>query len=247
MTLKLDKKPKFKTLKFIFKKYYKFSITDFFSRLYSLKKFTSKSWKQIKNQVFLKTKSKSKFYFNSLQNKVRFTYINQLQSCLLYTRFAGKRRRRYLTDKYNSFFNMKMFNLTNKSKIKTGMKSLIYRSKGHKYNFFKNLILYYDNRVSFYLFRHYFVNSLAHGNFLRKKNILHVNNTILNKRHNFIVYGSVIHYNKNKVDSKYIKTFPLKDISILHNKYLKGKKKKIILKKLNFKLKNNNKYTKFIK
>jgi len=197
MTLKLDNKPRFKNLKKVFFSYYRFSITDFFSRFTSLLKYKNKSWQQIKSwSFFLNTKSNN-FLFKT--KKPRFNYIMQNRSCLIYTKVAGHRKKRYLTDVYNAKFNMKLFGLYNQAHVHKAFGSILKKSKGNRNFIFKNLILTLDNQFHLFLFRHYFVNTISHGTALTKQHQIFMNDQKIVQRNSFLNKGSIFKLNINTI------------------------------------------------
>lgn len=261
MVLKIDKKPRFKTLRLIFFKYYRFSITDFFGRFSSLKKFKSSNWKKIKKNSFFLRKKNSKSI--SLKNnnvylsnfiKYRFNYIAQNQSFLLYTRFAGKKKKRYITDMYNFKLNMKLFNFKNKIQTYKNINPIIFKSKGNKYYLFKNLIKKIDNKLSLFLFRHYFMNTLNQSENFIKQKYIKVNLEIFkNPRRDYISYGSFLNIFLTKIEKNkntyFLKDFKNNSFYLIYNKEkLKVlKKNKFILNKNLFKIKKIFLNTKYLK
>ena len=194
MTLKLDNKPRFKTLKKIFYSYYRFSITDFFTKFISLLKYKNKSWQQIKNwSFFLNTKSNNFLY---KLKKPRFNYIIQNQSCLVYTKMAGHKKKRYTTDILNSKFNMKLLGFYNMSHVWKNFGNILKKSKGNRNLLFKYLILNIENKDKNFIFRSYFTNTLNQSNAFTKQNYIFFNDNTIHKKRNYVLNtGSVLKLN----------------------------------------------------
>lgn len=213
MTLKLDNKPRYKSVKKIFFSYYRFSITDFFSKFTSLLKYQNKNWQQIKNwSFFLNTKSNN---FLLKAKKARFNYIMQNRSCLIYTKVAGHRKKRFVTDTYNSKFNMKLFGLYNNSHVKKNFGTILKKSKGHRNLFFKNLVTHLDNKFHLFLFRHYFVNSINHGTSITRQNLINLNDISHVNKNKKLTLGSIFNLNVSSINHLDL----LKDFLIKQNNY----------------------------